>query len=77
MWGGPNNKMFVVLSIFEERGEAIIGNKLIGMPTLGDAPFPRASDGHVLERFYENKEAAQEYANRVFPKLKIIDRTGQ
>ncbi len=66
--------MSVVLSIFEEKGEAIIGHRLVGMPTYGNAPFPRASDGHLLERLFETKEGAQEYVSRVFPKLKTINK---
>ena len=67
--------MDVILSVFEERGEAVIGNELIALPTIGNAPFPRASDGHLLERVFETKEGALKYVNRVFPHLKIIDRT--
>ena len=69
--------MSVYLSIFEERGEAVIGNELIALPTIGKAPLPLASDGDLLERPFETKEDAQEYASRVFPNLKIIDRTDQ
>ena len=69
--------MDVILSIFEERGEAVIGNELIALPTIGNAPFPRASDGHLLERLFETKEDALKYVNRVFPHLNIIDKTDQ
>lgn len=39
--------MSVFLSILEEEGEAIISDELIGPETHGNAPFPRASDGHL------------------------------
>lgn len=69
--------MYVILSVFEEKGEAIISYKLQGAATYGNAPFPRASDGGLVDRAFETKEEAKEYANRVFPNLKIINKTNQ
>ena len=64
----------VVLSVFEEKGEAIISHRLQGMPTYGNAPFPRASDGHLVDRLFESKEEVFKYVNRFFPHFKIIDK---
>ena len=68
--------MYVILSNFEEQGEAIISHKLRGAATYGNAPFPRVSDGGLIDRAFETQKEAKEYASRVFPNLKIIDETG-
>ena len=64
----------VILSVFEEQGNAIISDQLQGMPTYGNNDFPRASDGHLVDREFETKERALNYANRFFPNLKIVDK---
>ncbi|MFQ5753400.1 MAG: hypothetical protein ACE5HI_15530 [bacterium] len=70
--------MTVFLSIVEDTGEAIISDELIGPALYGNALPPRASDGRLVwDRAIETKEQAKKYVSRVFPNLKIIDKTSQ
>lgn len=67
--------MYVILSILEDRGEATISYKLRAAATYGNTPFPRVSDGGLVDRAFETPKEAKEYVSRVFPNLKIIDET--